>query len=297
MTSKVREFRGSLNAIFSDTHSEHDKELKTDPIQTITKNTLPINRIKPREGQPRRMFDEVSLEELTQSIKSKGVIQPIIVRIVENGFYEIVVGERRWRASKRAGLSEIPAIVSDYDRSDRMAVALIENIQRENLNPLEEAKAIHDLLEECSMTHAQVAESIGKSRAAVSNLLRLLNLEGEVKNMVNAGLLEMGHAKVLLGLTNQSQIEAAKLVIGKSLSVRETEQLIQRINNPIEKQITKLDPEFEKKTNEWKNRLAKQLFSKVNVHFGSSGKGRVVIYFESIEEADWLMDNIKVSGD
>jgi ParB family chromosome partitioning protein len=293
MTTKIKEFKGSLNPIFNE--GVHN-ELEADPAIHIQEQTpkdfLPIDRIKPRDNQPRKIFNETSLEELTQSIKSKGVIQPIIVKRAGNEFYEIIVGERRWRAAKRAGLETIPAIIRNYDKSDSMAVALIENIQRENLNPLEEAEALRSLIEECSMTHNQVAENIGRSRAAVSNLLRLIDLTQEVKSMINSGLLEMGHARALLSLSPEQQIEAAKLVVGKSFSVRETEKLVQGMNKPQEKPETFIDPAFERKATIWKTHLSKQLSSKVNIHFNPDGKGRVVIHFDSIEEADWLIDHV-----
>jgi ParB family transcriptional regulator, chromosome partitioning protein len=297
MTTKIKEFKGSLNPIFNEEiKSDPEAELDISIKEQATKDLLPINQIKPRHDQPRKIFDEISLEGLTQSIKSKGVVQPIIVRHIENGLYEIIVGERRWRAAKRAGLKKIPAIIREYDKSGRMAVALIENIQRENLNPLEEAQAIQSLLDECSITHNQVAESIGRSRATVSNLLRLLNLGHEVKAMINSGLLEMGHARALLSLSEEQQLETAKLIVSQSLSVRETEKLVQRINTPLQKQEIFIAPEFVSKALEWKTRLSKQLSSKVNVHFSPGGKGRVVIHFNSVDEADWLMDHIKFSG-
>jgi ParB family chromosome partitioning protein len=289
MMTKIKEFKGSLNPIF-----KNDAEVEPDlqAQERAPKDYLPIHQIKPREDQPRKIFNEASLNELTQSIQSKGVIQPIIVRPVGNESYEIIVGERRWRAAKRAGLEKIPAIIREYNKTDTLAVALIENIQRENLNPLEEAQAIQSLLEECSMTHHQVAENLGKSRAPVSNLLRLLALTDEVKTMVNSGLLEMGHARALLSLTGDQQVEAAKLVVGKELSVRETEKLVQHINIPQEKPVVQIDPEFERKARFWKTRLSRQLSSKVNVHFTPDGKGRVVIHFNSVEEADWLMEHV-----
>jgi ParB family chromosome partitioning protein len=293
MTTKIKEFKGSLNPIFNEEIKKYPETEPDIPKEQTTKDHLPINRIKPRHDQPRKIFDETSLEELAQSIKSKGVVQPIIVGHIENGFYEIIVGERRWRAAKRAGLKKIPAIIREYNKSDRIAVALIENIQRENLNPLEEAQAIQSLLDECSMTHNQVAESIGRSRATVSNLLRLLNLGYEVKAMINSGLLEMGHARALLSLSEEQQIEIARLIVSKTLSVRETEKLVQCINTPLQKQEIFIAPEFASKVLEWKTCLSKQLLSKVNVHFNPDGKGRVVIHFNSVGEADWLMDHIK----
>ncbi len=189
---------------------------------------IPLSQISPSQNQPRKIFNSQSLEALVASIKQRGVIQPIIV-LKKSNFdeYEIVAGERRWRAAKKADLETIPAIIRDYDKSSRMAVALIENIQRDDLNPLEVAQAVRSLIEECAMTHNQVAESIGRSRTTVSNLLRLLDLTQEVKVMINSSLLEMGHARALLCLAPEKQSEAAKLVVSKSLSVRETEKLVQ----------------------------------------------------------------------
>ena len=292
--AKIKEFKGSLSPIFKeDIKSIAELQLDIDPVAKEPKDYLLISQITPRDDQPRKNFKESALDELAQSIKSKGVIQPIIVRSTGNGLYEIIAGERRWRAAKKAGLEKIPAIVREYNKSEGMAVALIENIQRENLNPLEEAQAIQSLLDECNMTHSQVAESLGKSRTAVSNLLRLLALTDEVKVMINSGLLEMGHARALLGLHSAQQIEAAKLVIGKALSVRETETLVQRLNMPEEKQMTQIDQEFERRAALWKMQLSRQLSSIVNVHLGSDGKGKIVVSFDSIKEANWLMDHIK----
>jgi ParB family transcriptional regulator, chromosome partitioning protein len=294
MTSKIKKFQGSLKPVFDASISHQIFEQETSENSQKIRSNLPINSIKPRQDQPRKQFDETSLNELAQSIVAKGVIQPIIVRPTHNGHYEIIVGERRWRASKQAGLDEIPAIVRNYSKSDGMAVSLIENIQRDNLNPLEEAQAIHDLLEECSMTHLQIAENIGKSRAVVSNLLRLLNLEFEVQVMVRASLLEMGHARALLSLSGQAQIDAAKLVVEKSLSVREIEKLVQKGLYPTANKTLKIDPEFSEKTRQWKSHMSKNLCSEVNVHFGKEGKGRVVIHFNSLEEADWLIDHLDI---
>ena len=293
MTTKIKEFKGSLNSIFNDgirNNTDTDIHEKEQTAQTY----LFIDDIKPRENQPRKIFKEASLEELTQSIKSKGVIQPIVVRSMGNNFYEIIVGERRWRAAKRAGLEKIPVIIRDYNKSDGMAVALIENIQRENLNSLEEAEALRSLIEECAMTHNQVAVSIGRSRTTVSNLLRLLDLTQEVKLMINSGLLEMGHARALLSLNDDRQIEAAKLIISKSLSVRETEKFIRKMNTAPEKSAELIDAAFEIKAQTWKDVLAKQFSSRVNIHLNPKGKGRVVIHFNSIEEADWLMEHLRI---
>lgn len=301
MASKIKKFKGVLNPIFESSTSlaNSDEVGINDEKGAVVVQQIPINRIKPRSDQPRKYFNEEALSELALSIQSKGVIQPIIVRPIERGFFEIIVGERRWRASKQLGLDEIPAVVRDYNKSDCMAVSLIENIQRENLNPLEEAEAIQDLVQECGMTHLQVAESLGKSRVSLTNLLRLLNLETEVKAMLSASLLEMGHARALLSLSGESQIDAAKQVVAKSLTVRETERLVQgteSVTNSVKGRF-RLDPSFEEKANLWKRLMSRQLSSKVNVQFGAEGKGKVIIHFDSVEEADWLIDHLEIKKD
>lgn len=293
MTKKIKEFKGSLNSIFTeDTQNITGMELEPPVLLDVLKNELLISLIKPREDQPRKNFNEASLAELAQSIKAQGVIQPIIVRMNNNGFYEIIAGERRWRAAKIAGLEKIPVVIRDYSLSDGLAVALIENIQRENLNPLEEAQAIQSLIDSCEMTHIQVAESLGKSRSAVSNLLRLLDLSDAVKIMVNSGQLEMGHARALLALDADRQIDAARVVVGNSLSVRETEKLVQRIHSSEEKSSMKMNPIFEKKTVLWKEYLSMKLSSKVSIQINHEGKGKVTLNFDSIEEGDCLMNHI-----
>ena len=257
---------------------------------------LYLTQIEPDKNQPRKFFGENSLEELASSIRQHGVIQPILVRDIDKGKkYQIIAGERRWRAAKMVGLEKIPAIIKVYNKTNRMAVSLIENIQRENLNPLEEAQAIQSLLEECYMTHSQVAESLGRSRTTITNLLRLLTIANEVKEMINSGLLEMGHARALLSLSSEQQIDAAGLIISKSLSVRETEKLVQRIHIPQKKQEIFITSELEKRAKEWSAQLSKKLSSKVNMHFSAEGKGKLAIHFDSIEEADWLMDHIRFS--
>ena len=293
MTMKIKEFKGSLKPIFNeDVHNAIEEDTHVRLEKKVANDSLPIDQIKARDNQPRKKFEESALDELAQSIKFHGVIQPIIVQATDYGLYEIIAGERRWRAAKRAGLDKIPVIIREYNKTDSLAVALIENIQRENLNPLEEAQAIQNLLDGCAMTHTQVAENIGKSRSTVSNLLRLLELSEPVKLMINSGLLEMGHARALFMLDLEQQIETAKLVVGNNLSVRETEKLVQRINSPQEMKRNKVNPVFEKKASLWKDYLSRKLSSKVDVHVGYEGKGKVVINFDSIEEADWLMNHI-----
>ncbi|KTD71787.1 chromosome partitioning protein ParB [Legionella steelei] len=271
--------------------------LKND-IQSLEAIDLRLSKIYPDKNQARKFFSDISLEELASSIRQHGIIQPILVKEMDpnKNEYQIIAGERRWRAAKIAGLEKIPAIIRKYDNANGMAVSLIENIQREDLNPLEEAQAIKRLIDECCMTHGEVAETLGRSRTTVTNLLRLLTLTDEVKEMLKTGLLEMGHARALLSLSSAQQEDVAKIVINKSLSVRETEQLVQRSNMPKDRQEFFLSPQFEQRKKEWIVQLSKKLSSTVNMHFNYGGKGKVVISFDSLEEADWLMSHLKVEG-
>lgn len=253
---------------------------------------IPLNHIIPDENQPRKVFSEHSLDELAASIRQHGLIQPIIVR-KDGNKYILIAGERRWRAANRAQLKTIPAIVREYSKASRMAITLIENIQRENLNPLEEAQAINDLLTECNMTHTQVAESIGRSRTTVTNFLRLLNLEFAVKQMIMHGQLEMGHARALLGLNGDQQIYAANLIINKKLSVRETEKLVQKQQVPQQKSDSKINLAFDEELDAWMQKLPKSISNKISVQINNDGKGRISIKFNSLKEAEWVMKNIK----
>lgn len=255
---------------------------------------LYLYQIEPDVNQPRKHFNANSLEELAISIKNHGVIQPILVKDIEQGKrYQIIAGERRWRAAKIAGLEKIPVIIKNYSKANSMAVSLIENIQRENLNPIEEAQAIQSLIDECFMTHQQVAESLGRSRTAVTNLLRLLALTHDVKEMINSGLIEMGHARALLSLSNEQQIITAKLIINKSLSVRETEKLVQRLNIPSNEQAIRVPWELEKKVKEWSMAKSKNIPVKMNMQITAEGKGKVVINCDSFDEIEWLMNNLQ----
>ena len=257
---------------------------------------LSLEQIIPDENQCRKIFEKNSLAELASSIKQHGVIQPVIVRKIDGiNKYQLIAGERRCRAAKIAGLETIPAVIRLHDKSERMTIALIENIQRENLNPLEEARAIETLLARCSLTHSQVAASIGRSRAAVSNLLRLLNLDDEVQEMIHAGFLEMGHAKALLGLPSQYQAEIAKIIISKTLSVREVEKLVQSYDRPKKKQNTLLNLELEEKAKSLKVYLTNLLLSKVEMCVKANGRGKIVIRFDSLKQVECLMKNLGVN--
>jgi ParB family chromosome partitioning protein len=227
------------------------------------------------------------LENLASSIRAQGVIQPIVVRHLLGGRYEIVAGERRWRAAQLAGLTEIPAIVREIPDEAAIAIALIENIQRENLNPIEEAMALQRLLDEFSMTHNQVAEAVGKSRASVSNLLRLLALPIEVKTMLEHGDIEMGHARALLTLPVHAQIEAARMIANKGLSVRETEELVRRMQMPkLANSPKSMDPDVLR----LQESLSARIKMPVAISHSAKGKGKLVIRYQSIADLDALLE-------
>lgn len=254
---------------------------------------IPVDLIQRGKYQPRTDMRAESLEELASSIRAQGVVQPIVVRpLSQAGRFEIIAGERRWRAAQLAGLQEIPAIVRIVTDSAAIAMALIENIQRENLNPLEEARALDRLIEEFEMTHQQAAEAVGRSRAAVSNLLRLLDLTDDVKRMLENGDLEMGHARALLSLPGQIQSEAARKVVAKELSVRETEQLVSQLQRPATDQSAvkkTVDPDIRRLQNE----LADKLGASVTIAHGTKGKGKLIIEYNSLDELEGVLAHIK----
>ena len=255
--------------------------------------TLPVDVLQRGVYQPRIDMNPDSLEELADSIRAQGVVQPIVVRPIDKpGRYEIIAGERRWRASQLAGLHEIPAVIRDVPDQAAMAMALIENIQREELNPMEEAHALQRLIDEFGMTHQVAAEAVGRSRAAVSNLLRLLSLTSDVKRMLENGDLEMGHARALLALPNEVQSKTARVVVGKGLSVRETERLVKRtLENPAgeTKSEKRPDPDIQR----LEQNLSEKIGAKVAVQHGAKGKGKLVIQYNSLEELDGIIEHIK----
>ncbi len=251
---------------------------------------LPVDLVQRGRYQPRSDMRSESLEDLAASIRAQGVVQPVVVRPVAGGRYELIAGERRWRAAQLAGLHEIPAVVRDVPDEAAVAMALIENIQRENLNPLEEARALERLVEEFGLTHQGAAEAVGRSRAAVSNLLRLLELEAEVKKLVEERALEMGHARALLGLGGAHQVEAARQVAARALSVRETERLVKRwLGGDRKKPPPRPDPDIRRLEEELAGRLA----ARVRLDHGRAGKGRLVIEYNSTEELEGILAHIK----
>ncbi|MCP5304983.1 MAG: ParB/RepB/Spo0J family partition protein [Chromatiaceae bacterium] len=255
-------------------------------------HSLGVDQIRRGRYQPRRNFDEDKLRELADSITAQGMVQPIVVRPVGDQQYEIIAGERRWRAAQIAGLAEVPVVIRDVDDRSAMAMALIENIQRDDLNPLEEASALHRLLNEFELTHQQVAQAVGKSRTTVTNLIRLLDLNPEVKALVERGELEMGHARALLALSGPTQTEAANTVAAKGLSVRETEALVRRLGQPktpAAGSAEETDPDVRRLLAE----LTERLGARVALQQGTGGKGRLVISYNTLEELEGILDHIR----
>jgi ParB family chromosome partitioning protein len=256
--------------------------------------TLGVERLRRGKYQPRVDMHNESLEDLADSIRAQGVVQPIVVRPVHGGDYEIIAGERRWRAAQLAGLQDVPVVVREMDDRAAIAVALIENIQRENLNPLEEARALQRLIEEFEMTHQQAAEAVGRSRTAVSNLLRLLELGEVATAMVQRGELEMGHARALLALQGAQQADAARQVVKKGLSVRATERLVKHIlvdsrRPPQAAPVARRDPDLVSLEQDLSDRVG----APVQVQHGARGKGKLVISYNSLDELDGILEHIQ----
>ena len=253
---------------------------------------LPVDMLQRGKYQPRSHISQEGLEELASSIRAQGVVQPIVVRPLPGGGYEIVAGERRWRASQMAGLETIPAVVRNIPDDAAIAIALIENIQRENLNPVEEAAALQRLIDEFGMTHQQTAESVGRSRAAVTNLLRLLTLNDDVRQLLEAGKMDMGHARALLALTGGAQSQAGRQVVDRGLSVRATEDLVRRLleRPPASKaKHTALDPDIRA----LQESLSDKIGAKVLIQHSPKGSGRLIIDYNSIDELEGVLARIR----
>jgi ParB family chromosome partitioning protein len=263
-------------------------------------STLPLDKLQAGRYQPRSRMDESSLQELAASIRQHGMMQPIVVRPLATDRYEIIAGERRFRAARLAGLDEVPVMLRDVSDQNALAMALIENIQREDLNPLEEAQAIRRLLDEFQYTHEQASEAIGRSRSATSNLLRLLNLAAPVQTMLLAGDLEMGHARALLALERAEQILAANQVVEKRLSVREPERLVvQQQAQPSQSGVSsggsrrQVDPDLQR----LQELIAEHLQAAVELQANARGKGRLVIRFDSAEQFEGLRAAMGLDAD
>lgn len=281
MIQKKRGLGRGLSELLGDVSTPAQE--KTHDVQA-----LPIEFMQRGKYQPRKDMDPEKLKELSDSIAAQGIIQPIIVRKIASDKYEIIAGERRWRAAQLAGLTEVPVLIKDIDDRSVMAVALIENIQREDLNALEEAEALHRLLDEFELTHQQIAESVGKSRTTITNLLRLLDLASEVKAMMSRGQLEMGHARALLGLEEAKQIEIAHKAIKQNLSVRAVEKLVREQNEEKSAVIKKIDPD----TLRLQRELSEKTGAKVEINHQGNGKGKLVFSYTSLEELEGIIKKI-----
>ncbi len=255
---------------------------------------LSVDVIEPGRYQPRSAMDPDRLQELSDSIKEQGLVQPIVVRpLAKQGRYELIAGERRWRACRMAGMQTIPALVREIADEATLALALIENIQREDLNPLEEAVALRRLIEEFGLTHEQAARSVGRSRTSVTNLLRLMELAPEVRELVDSKLIDMGHARALLTLERADQIRAAHEVIDKDLSVRQTEALVRRMREGGEKPKKAKPAPKSADIERLEQELTETLCAPVSVKHSNSGKGQVTIRYTSLDELDGLLDRFR----
>lgn len=296
MAVKKRGLGRGLDALLSS--SREDLDSNETPVaagaeagdEQSSLRELPLESIEPGRYQPRRDMSPEALEELSASIKAQGVMQPIVVRPIGEERYEIIAGERRWRAAKLAEMTEIPAVVRDVPDDAAIAMALIENIQREDLNPMEEAMALHRLQTEFELTQQQVAEAVGKSRSTVTNLLRLMKLSDEVKRMLEYGDLEMGHARALLALEGEDQLDAAKQVISKALSVRETEQLVKKLTQPDTPKATPAKPD--ERLTSLSTQLSERFSVPVQIKANAAGKGRITLNFKSQEELEQLLSRL-----
>jgi ParB family transcriptional regulator, chromosome partitioning protein len=252
-------------------------------------HTLPIEHLQRGKFQPRKDMNPEKLQELADSIKAQGIIQPIVVRKLDQDKYEIVAGERRWRAAQLAGLQQVPVVIKDIDDRATMAIALIENIQRQDLNPLEEAEALRRLLDEFTMTHQQIADAVGKSRVTVTNLLRLMDLHPEVKKLLIGGQLEMGHARALLSLDAVKQVAAAQKIAREGLTVRMAEKLVKDAQIEPKPKTTKA---IDHDTLRLQNQLTAKLGAKVLIEHKDNGAGKLVIAYSSLEELDGILEQI-----
>ena len=265
------------------------------PGETLTDQTLrhlPVDLIQRGKYQPRTDMHQEALQELAESIKAQGVMQPIVVRPISDDKFEIIAGGRRWRATQLAGLDTIPAVIRLVGDESAIAMALIENIQRENLNPIEEATALKRLQEEFNLTQQEVADAVGKSRTTVTNLLRLMALTPDVRLMLERGDLEMGHARALLALTDDAQSDAAKTVNGKGLSVRQTEELVRRLSTESNKpkpEPQREDPDIKR----LEESLSERVGARVQIQHGPKGAGKVTLRYNSLDELDGILAHIK----
>jgi len=294
MAAKKNPLGRNLSSMLSKTTLQHAVEnAQAEAAGRDALRELPLDVISAGPYQPRSIFDTDRLQELAESIRQQGVIQPVVVRLSGDQQYELIAGERRWRAAQMAGIEKIPAIVRDVPDEIAIAMALVENIQREDLNPIEEATALRRLVDEFQMTHQEAGDAVGRSRSAVSNLLRLLELSSEVRELVDARHLEMGHARALLTLEPALQARAAREVVSRELSVRQTEQLVRRMKNPPQRQQQQLDPDVQR----LQDRLSEKLCARVKLKHDARGKGKMVIAYNSADELDGILQQLGLKTD
>lgn len=287
---KKRGLGRGLSNLLSDT--TFDLSAMTSATSNEEKTSqLAVEKLQPGKYQPRQMFSQESLQELAESIRTQGIIQPIIVRKTSTAMYEIIAGERRWRAAQLAELSNVPVIIRDVSDNDAIAIALIENIQRENLNALEEAHALKRLQDEFKLTQLQVAEAVGKSRVAVTHLLRLLDLHPAVQELLQKTSIDKGHAKALMGLSLADQSKAVMIIVNKNLSVRETEKLIQYwgINHSAIKTKKSVDPDI----TALERKLSDQLSVPVMIQHNKKGRGKLVIHYRNLDILEGILEKIR----
>ncbi|MBL0567524.1 ParB/RepB/Spo0J family partition protein [Aeromonas veronii] len=300
MTPKKRGLGKGLDALLSTSTAARQKQVMSDqrteeamsPTNQGELRKLPVEWLQSGKYQPRKDMSQDALEELANSIRAQGVIQPIVVRPLGEQSFEIIAGERRWRASQLARLEVVPCIVKDVPDEAAVAIALIENIQREDLNAIEEAVALQRLLTEFELTHQQVAEAVGKSRTTVTNLLRLNQLNDDVKRFVEHGDLDMGHARALLALSGQAQSELAKLVAQKGLTVRDTEKLVQKALEPAKAMV---EPARDPQIGYLERQLAEKIGNQVQLQPGKRDSGKLVISYENLSDLDRILGYFGVS--
>ena len=289
MNEKKRGLGRGLNALINtgtDTESKENAK-ESNEYKEVFVN---ISLVEPNRNQPRKEFDKNALSELANSIKQYGILQPIIVQKNED-MYEIIAGERRWRAAKEAGLTEVPVIIRDYDKQKIMEISIIENIQRENLNPIEEAMAYQSLMEEYGLKHEELAERVSKNRSTITNSMRLLKLSDNIQQMIIDGKISAGHAKVLLSVENTSEQEKiAQELISKSLSVRELEKLVKQYIKPRKKKKSKDDTDYSLFYKEYEDRLKDILGTKVQINTKDKNKGRIEIDYYSAAELERIVE-------
>lgn len=291
MAAKKRGLGRGLDALLEGSSQDSPEEAVERGDASL--RDLPVDLIEPGRYQPRTGMDPDALNELADSIRSQGVVQPVVVRSLGSGRYELIAGERRWRAAQKAGLHEIPAVIRQIPDQAAIAMALIENIQRENLSPLEEAKALERLIAEFELSHEGAAEAVGRSRTSVTNLLRLLDLEPDVRELVEKKKLEMGHARALLSIKGHAQTALANKVAAQGLSVRETEKLVRRQQSEADGSSKpdkrRRDPNLERLEQD----LTERLGARVALEGGRGGKGKLVIRYNSLDELDGILERIK----